>query len=242
MIEETNEALESALSYAARGFRVLPLHTMLPDGRCDCRRDGCDKPAKHPRVSDWQNGASSVADQIRRWWGMWPTAGVAILTGEQPDGRELIVLDIDSHKFGDDSLDTLMSEFGPLPDTLCALSGGGGRHFYFVHVEPVRKRIGVRPGVDIIAGGSTGRGYVVAPPSTHASGRRYAWELSSPDRPATAPAWLIAWRTRERAGARAWRPAGLGVVRLRPRGTSRVRSRVRATQSEAPSRALATTH
>ncbi len=46
---QTSELLHAALSYAARGWRVLPLHTMRA-GRCSCNRAQCPSPAKHPLV------------------------------------------------------------------------------------------------------------------------------------------------------------------------------------------------
>jgi hypothetical protein len=51
--------------------------------------------------------------------------------------------------------------------------------------------VGLVPGIDIRGDG----GFIVVPPSLHASGRRYAWDLSAhpDDVPlAPAPAWLLA--------------------------------------------------
>ncbi len=72
-----------------------------------------------------------------------------------------------------------------------ALTGGGGRHLYFRHPGGiVRNRVGLAPGIDVRGDG----GCVVAPPSVHPSGKRYAWVASHgpEDSPlARAPAWLL---------------------------------------------------
>jgi hypothetical protein len=50
-------------------------------------------------------------------------------------------------------------------------SGGAGRHLYFAHPKVLlRNKGGLAPGIDLRGDG----GYVVAPPSLHASGVRYA--------------------------------------------------------------------
>ena len=79
------------------------------------------------------------------------------------------------------------------PDTNIGLAtGGGGRHIFFQHpggeVTGGGGKLGA--GLDVKGDG----GYVVAPPSLHASGRRYEWEASSrPDAVgiAEAPGWLL---------------------------------------------------
>src|SRR5690242_11410664 len=82
-------SLDHALRIAAVGWRVLPLHTPI-DGVCDCHRHDCTSPGKHPRTNNGLSDASADADQIRRWWGMWPVANVGAVV---PDG--LIVVDVD---------------------------------------------------------------------------------------------------------------------------------------------------
>jgi hypothetical protein len=80
----------------------------------------------------------------------------------------LVVLDLDS----EGALDSV-SSFGDVPATLTATTGRG-THLYFKH--PGSARIAARTSlfkhVDVRADDS----YVVAPPSLHANGRRYAFE------------------------------------------------------------------
>lgn len=110
------------------------------------------------------------------------------MTGE-PSG--LVVLDIDPRNGGTDALADLEQRQGPLPPTVEAITGGGGRHFYFRHPgHRVKSRSGLAPGVDVKADG----GYVVAAPSLHGSGRSYSWADRAGPADATLadwPAWMV---------------------------------------------------
>ena len=87
----------------------------------------------------------------------------------------ILVLDIDPRNKGNETLARLKKELGPLPDTVTALTGGGGRHLIFKHpLFPVRKDTSGKvfgPGVDVLSDGCI----MIAPPSLHASGKRYRW-------------------------------------------------------------------
>jgi Bifunctional DNA primase/polymerase, N-terminal/Primase C terminal 1 (PriCT-1) len=88
------------------------------------------------------------------------------------------VIDVDPRHGGNDSLAELERRHGPLPDTPRVLTGGGGVHLYFAVEQLIGNRVGLAPGIDLRGDG----GFVVAPPSLHASGRHYLWELgASPD-------------------------------------------------------------
>jgi putative DNA primase/helicase len=107
-------------------------------------------------------------------------------------GSNLVVLDIDVKSDGEASLTALEAEYGRLPVTVTVRTGGGGRHFFFAHPgEELRNSAGkLGPGLDIRGDG----GYVVAPPSRHASGRCYAWDNdTAPGEivPAELPEWLL---------------------------------------------------
>src|SRR5271163_2527412 len=72
--------LHAALQYAERGWRVFPLHSPTPDG-CTCASRECPNIGKHPRTSNGLKGASTDPTIIRRWWGRWLEANIAIVTG-----------------------------------------------------------------------------------------------------------------------------------------------------------------
>jgi putative DNA primase/helicase len=100
-------------------------------------------------------------------------------------------LDIHPDKGGEESLQQLEAQYGPLPETATVLSGGGGRHLYFQHpgsrVPTTSGNLG--PGLDTRGDG----GYIVAPPSLHVSGKGYKWEPGkNPDKVPLAPipTWL----------------------------------------------------
>jgi hypothetical protein len=175
--------IRAALSYAARGWPVFPV------------RPGDKRPLTPNGVKD----ATTDETIIRQWWRRWPDANVGIATGQ---ASGIGVLDIDPRNGGDESLRDLEARYGPLPETVTALTGGGGAHYYFA-VPPgivVRTRK-IALGLDLKGDG----GYVVAPPSIHPSGRAYQWEVgrSPDDLPLTPlPGWLL-----EEAQPRAALPA-----------------------------------
>jgi hypothetical protein len=176
--------LEVVLAYARRGWRVFPLHTATNTG-CSCGKDCGKDRGKHPRVKDWPHVATTDPEQIRRWWTRWRAANIAILAG---DG--LIIVDIDPRNGGDLTIEDLEAEHGKFPETVESVTGSGGRHLFYQHSGAKCQRwpATLGPGVDIKADG----GYVVAPPSLHASGQRYEWEATShPDDVPIAP--LPAW-------------------------------------------------
>jgi hypothetical protein len=173
--------LDYALAYASRGWPVFPVHTPTLSG-CSCRSPRCDRPGKHPRIGTGRNGASLDPEVIARWWAQWPDANIGIATGVESG---LLVLDIDDTD----------ADIPPLPDTVESITGSGGRHVIYQRPDDgakYRTRVRFRPGMDTRADG----GYIIAPPSLHASGRRYEWEGSSDPfegvAPSPAPDWLLA--------------------------------------------------
>lgn len=157
--------------YGHRGWPVFPVHS---PGRgampCTCGHHDCASPAKHPRVRGGLTVASTDPVEIEGWWRRWPDSNVAIRTGE-PSG--LVVLDVDPAHGGDGSLARLLDVHGRLPPGREVATGGGGRHLYFRHPghrvpNDAGRRLG--DGLDIRGDG----GYVLAPPSHHRSGGRYA--------------------------------------------------------------------
>lgn len=148
-----NETFEAALAYSRRGFSVIPV-----------------KPwDKKPFIS-WKEFENRRATdgEIRQWWQKWPSAMVAIVTGEISG---LFVVDCDTAE-GFEEIQKL------LPDSLLtplARTPRGGWHLFFQFPEGLRGHSGTKaallPGVDIRGNG----GYVIAAPSVNGKGRRYAW-------------------------------------------------------------------
>jgi hypothetical protein len=169
-------ALGAATFYAGWGLPVFPLFG-LTNGACDCPKGTeCGKTSgKHPITSRGFLDATDHQATIQAWYEKWPNANVAVPTGAESG---LAVLDIDPRNGGDESLARFEREHGPLPQTLRAFSGGGGRHYYFKCPPDLELgcRTNLLPGIDFKADG----GYIITPPSRHVSGGRYAWDPETP--------------------------------------------------------------
>src|SRR4051812_39514871 len=86
---------------------------------------------KIPLISRARGGqgvldATTATEKISTWWSRWPTANVGLAMGDASSG--VFALDIDPRNGGDESLAALLEQHGKLPDTVEALTGGGGRH------------------------------------------------------------------------------------------------------------------
>ena len=186
--------LPAALAYVNRfQWPVFPVHG-IQEGRCTCGNPDCKRPGKHPIGKLAPQGlkdATRDPEIVTTWWRMAPHANIGIPTGALSG---LVVLDVDAQKYGDDSLFDLTQRFGNLPTTVMALTGGGGFHYLFAHPGPhlkIRNSVeNLGPGLDVRGDG----GYIVVAPSSHASGRRYEWELSCHPKDvalAPVPDWLL---------------------------------------------------
>jgi hypothetical protein len=193
---------DAALGYASRGIPVLPLHYPLPHYRdlqpvpgnqppvvatgCSCRDPGCGQPGKHPLGALVPHGikdATTNRARILAWWTRHPQANIGLACGHRFD-----VLDVDGPA-GAQAIRTLAAEHGLQSSGPLVRTGGGGWHFYLaptglgnVHPQGLKQ-------VDWRGRG----GYVVGPPSRHASGHLYQWvagrDLDTP--PGQVPAALL---------------------------------------------------
>jgi putative DNA primase/helicase len=178
--------LDGALAIAATGWGVIPLHTPT-DGACDCHRADCPSPGKHPWTKNGLSDATTDGDQIRKWWGLFPTANIGAVV---PDG--FIVVDVDVS-----DLATIIRS-DELATTATSRTGRGW-HLIYRTTTPIRPKVGVREHVDLRGPGS----YIVVPPSLHISGVRYEWVVPIEDGIADAPAWVAdAARSLRTAGDR----------------------------------------
>ena len=186
------QLVEAALTYARRGWRVVPLYGPRPGG-CSCPSGAaCEHPGKHPRLREWPSRASVTDAKIQEWFTRWPESNVGIATGA---ASGVFALDVDPRHGGDEALARLEATHGPLPRTPRQVTGGGGEHVLFRHpgwrIGNQQGEATLAPGLDVRGDG----GQIVAAPSRHANGRAYAWDLlhDPADVPlADAPAWLLA--------------------------------------------------
>jgi hypothetical protein len=160
--------LDWALYYAAIGWQVFPLHTIIDVDQCSCRNSACVSRGKHPRTEHGLKDATDDEDQVREWWEKWPEANIGVATGS---GSRIWVLDVDLRDGGTENW--IKFTLGRIVDTIEQRTGSGGAQIVFAWDSDleVRNRQNVLPGVDVRGEG----GYVVVPPSLHLSGHLYAW-------------------------------------------------------------------
>ena len=174
--------------FATRKWAILPLHYPQPNGNCSCKSHDCQSHSKHPLTKKGCKDASTSFETIRTWWNTWPLANIGIATGSISN---LYVLDIDAKSGGLESLQKLEQQVEKLPSSHIVETGGGGLHYYFSAPDlKLRNRTNILSGIDFRGE----NGYVVAPPSMHASGKQYKWR-SNPFKNKTPlpsmPNWLI---------------------------------------------------
>ena len=135
---------------------------------CSCRDPGCGQAGKHPLGSLVPHGvkdATTNRARVLAWWTRHPQANIGLATGHSFD-----VLDVDgpagAHAIRSWPPPMAWQSSGPLVRT-----GGGGWHYYLAPTGLGN----VRPaGLEHVDWRGRG-GYVVAPPSRHASGHPYQW-------------------------------------------------------------------
>jgi hypothetical protein len=213
---------DAALGYASRGIPVLPLHYPFPHHGdlqpvtgdqplavrtgCSCRDPGCGQPAKHPLGALVPHGvkdATTNRARVLAWWTRHPQANIGLACGHRFD-----VLDVDGPT-GEHAIRALAAEHGLVSSGPLVRTGGGGWHFYLAptglgNVHP--------HGLERVDWRGRG-GYVVAPPSRHASGHPYSWatgrDLDTP--PGKLPAVLLE-RLEHRTLQRSAAPVELPLV------------------------------
>ena len=186
------------------GYSVLTLFSVTQIGPypgewvCECRKgDNCTSPGKHPMNGSGVKSATPFVDVARRDFRRAyrhyvaerhtiPSINVGIATGNTHRSRNLVVLDIDPRNGGLESVAAIEERFrfNSLLIHPTVYTGGGGFHLYFratdqpltqldehAHIFRSRSNLAGYRGIDLKADG----GYVVAPPSTHASGLQYTW-------------------------------------------------------------------
>jgi hypothetical protein len=181
--------LDAALKYATNGWSVIPVHS-IRHGACTCGRAECESPGKHP-VGRWKHRQTVKAtlSELSEQWSRTPWANVGIVTG-QISG--LLVLDIDDADAIKEGSPLSAAMIGGAKTPIALTGRTGGRHVYLRHPGgSVGNFAGKIPGID----GRGDGGFVVAPPSAHASGRIYSWAGNGYDQgadPADAPDAILA--------------------------------------------------
>ena len=150
-----------ALAYAKKGISVMPI----------------DPKSKRPCLDTWLELQNRVAteEEINYWFERWPNANVGIITGKISG---IFVVDIDTQEMSA----TAGLDLPPTPTVKTAR----GWHYYYKHPgKPIGNSADKNSHIDTRGDG----GFVVAPPSVHATGHIYEWVLT--DVPfAEVPKWV----------------------------------------------------
>lgn len=154
---------DAARAYAANGWPVFP----------------CKPGEKVPATRHGLHDATVDRRQIDRWWSRTPQANIGLPCGEVSG---LWVVDID----GDEGMEAFCALGYGIPPTLTAETPSGGWHLLFTDPGGLGNTASkIAPKVDTRGGG----GYIVAAPSIHPNGGRYAWVAKAQPQPV--PGWLI---------------------------------------------------
>ncbi|HUV69758.1 MAG TPA: bifunctional DNA primase/polymerase [Terracidiphilus sp.] len=157
---------------AQRGWRLFPVKAR----------------GKLPLIADWPSKAASDPAALEAWAREYPQCNWGMATCE-PSG--VFVVDVDGEA-GRASLADLERQGLTLPATLTVTTGraDGGTHFYYrmppgvdIHNDQSGK---IGPHIDVRGTG----GFVVCPPSVHASGKVYRF-VDPSAAIADAPGWVI---------------------------------------------------
>jgi hypothetical protein len=182
----------AAREYLARGCHPIP----------------CAPRTKRPLVK-WEpyQTEAPLLDEVDVWWDEVPDANVALVLG-----RGTFAVDLD----GGDAAEQLLAAHGiTLPAGAPRSRTAKGAHVFLAADGPVPDRVALLRAQDGSAQVDIrGRGIVVAPPSIHPTGARYAWVVPlSPPLPPAPPALLALIRGgRAEAAAGLVHPASTGGV------------------------------
>lgn len=169
-----SDARDSAALVKHVGGHPIAVHGVRKDGSCTCGKPHAGDDArfigKHPISNGWQSEPLDLPlldDTLRRRHEL----NLGWRMGLQPNGWRLVTVDVDGPL---ELLRPLEAKWGPLPPTLTAATGSGGRHLIYRlrdDAPEIRNRRGIAPKVDIRGEG----GQIVIAPSRHHSGGAYRW-------------------------------------------------------------------
>jgi len=142
---------------------------------------------KRPVTPHGFKDATTDMTQITRWWSQNPNWNLGMPTGKV---SKCFAVDCDGQQ-GIDQFVQLIAENGGIPKTPISATGGGGLHYLFQYPTDREVRNGSKVGGKMIDVRGEG-GYIIVPPSSHESGRDYAWQVSLADTPfAIPPGWVL---------------------------------------------------
>lgn len=165
----------TAISYAARGWKIVQLHGVVEPEVCTCWKGrDCGTPGKHPVETAWQLHATDDEEVIASWFESGKPVNIGLMLGPS-SGVIDVELDGDSAKAAWEDL-RLGEIWTP------TYTSGRGPHRLFRWSDDL-PRVGVaKPlGIEVRIGAETAIQSVL-PPSRHHTGAHYEWvDGLSPD-------------------------------------------------------------
>jgi putative DNA primase/helicase len=181
------QGLESYANYAmSLGWDPLPVWGVNADGVCACSNGGqCKSPGKHPLHNSWQSRERMTKPDAYELFAMSThPVNIGLRTGVVSG---FWALDIDPKSGGTESLLSLESQYGKLPETRIHRTGSGGLHYLFdlpTDFEVTNSRGRLPRGIDVRGNG----GFIVAPGSVTGVG---AYRTETAGEIVPAPDWLL---------------------------------------------------
>lgn len=168
------EMLDAALALYELGFAVIPLGDPWtpppPSVKADTEAERVRIWCKRPRVA-WKpyQDKPPTEEQIRQWWGHWPYANPAVLTGGFSGcAFRLAIVD------GDSDEANAWLETGITSTPVKTRTSRGQHRWYRMPKDLAITNAASAAKIDIRGEG----GYVVAPGSTYADGTRNTWDIA----------------------------------------------------------------
>jgi hypothetical protein len=145
--DQVDVVLNAAIAYAEAGLRIFPLRPLT----------------KEPLLREWPKQASADVERAKTWFGGRRGVNIALACGPQPNGQNIVAVDIDAHHSGWDTWAALVAEHKPdFSGAVIHRTTNTGAHIFFdapANLRNSRARLG--EGIDSRGDG----GYVVLPPS-----------------------------------------------------------------------------
>lgn len=116
----------------------------------------------------------ATRDDVKTWIRKFPSCGWGVATGKLSN---LAVIDFETRA----AIDYFEANVCDLPETIISITGrksGEGRHYFFSYPDNFNIRNSVKKFKDTDFRGEGG--FIVLPPSSHVSGRKYAWDKINP--------------------------------------------------------------
>jgi hypothetical protein len=162
---------QAAMYWRSKGFNIVPIKRL----------------GRSPTTLHGLNDATSDLESLKKWFPNRPIHGVPpINIATVPmEGSSLFDVDIDMH--GSDGIRSWrkLSAGKRVPRTLTELTQSGGLHLTFMGESPVKSKVGILDGIDIIGQ----KHYAIRAPSVREKGAYHVFDWKI----ANAPSWLLEW-------------------------------------------------